>query len=267
MAGPTDERPSAAVAAELHALSFSFLSRCRIRLPVRLPRAPPPMPVRFVPAAACRAHVQSWYRPVPAGVALSVGGAWVISPRGEGGAPWQAFLLLFTCVRVFSTPWTAARQASLSFPSAQSLLKLMSIKSVMPSNHLILCHPLLLLPSIFLSIRVFSNELALRIMWPKYLSFSFSISPSNEYSGLIFRMDWLDLLAVQGTLKNLLQVLAAPNVLKQQTELSSLSSGGCSSRARWQTWLLTRPHLWACGRPSPPCASHVARLCPSLLFS
>ena len=105
----------------------------------------------------------------------------------------------------FATPWTAARQASLPITNSQNLLKLMSIESVMPSNHLILCHPLLLLPSIFPSIRVFSNESALHIRWPKYWSFSFSISPSNEYSGLIsFRMDWLDLLAVQGTLKSYL---------------------------------------------------------------
>ena len=103
-------------------------------------------------------------------------------------------------------PWTIARQASLSITNSQSLPKPMSIESVMPSNHLILCCPLLLLPSIFPNIRVFSNELALRIRWPKYWSFSFNISPSNEYSGLIsFRMDWLDLLAVQGTLKSLLQ--------------------------------------------------------------
>ena len=109
-------------------------------------------------------------------------------------------------VRLLVTPWTAARQASLSITKSQSLLKLMSITSVMPSNHLILCHPLLLLPLIFLSIRGFSNESVLCIRWPKYWSFSFSISPSNEYSGLIsFRMDWLDLLAVQGTLKSLLQ--------------------------------------------------------------
>ena len=109
-------------------------------------------------------------------------------------------------VRLFATPWTHARQASLPITNSQSSLKLMSIKSVMPSNHLILCHPLLLLPSIFPSIRVFSNESALRIRWPKYWSFSFNISPSNEHPGLIsFRMDWLDLLAVQGTLKSLLQ--------------------------------------------------------------
>ena len=104
------------------------------------------------------------------------------------------------------TPWTIACQASLSITNSQSLLKLMSFESVMPSNHLILFHPLLLPPSIFPSIRVFSNELALPIRWPKYWSFSFSIRPSNEYSALIsLRIDWLDLLAVQGTLKSLLQ--------------------------------------------------------------
>ena len=113
---------------------------------------------------------------------------------------------LLSCVRLFATPWIAARQASLSITNSRSPPKPMSIKSVMPSNHLILCHPLLLLPSIFPSIRVFSNELALRIRWPKYWNFSFNISPSNEHPGLIsFRMDWLDLLAVQGTLKSLLQ--------------------------------------------------------------
>ena len=104
------------------------------------------------------------------------------------------------------TPWTAAHQASLSITNSQILLKLMSIESVMPSNHLILCHPLLLLSSIFPSIKVFSKESVFRITRPKYWSFSFSISPSNEHSGLIsFRRDWLDLLAVQGTLKSLLQ--------------------------------------------------------------
>ena len=108
-------------------------------------------------------------------------------------------------VQIFVTPWTAACQPSLSITNSRRLLKLMSTESVMPSNHLILCHSLLLLPSIIPSIRVFSNELVLHIRWPKYWSFSFSISPSNEYSGLIsFRMDWLDLLAVQGTLKRLL---------------------------------------------------------------
>ena len=104
------------------------------------------------------------------------------------------------------TPWTAAHQASLSITNSQCLLKLISIESVMPSNHLILCHPLLLPPSIFPSIRVFSNESVLHVRWPKYWSFSFSISPSNEYSGLIsFRIDLLDLFAVQGNLKSLLQ--------------------------------------------------------------
>ena len=111
-----------------------------------------------------------------------------------------------SCVRLFVTPWTATWQASLSITSSWNLLKLMSIESVMPSNHLILCHPLLLLPSNFPSIRVFSNELVLSIRWPNYWSFSFNISPSNEYSGLIsFRKNWLDLLAVQRTLKSLLQ--------------------------------------------------------------
>ena len=109
-------------------------------------------------------------------------------------------------IRLFATPWTVAHQASLSITDSQSLLKLMSIELVMPSKHLILCHPLLLLPSIFPRIRVFSNESVLHIRWPKYWSFSFSISPSNEYSGLIsFRMNWLDLLSVQGTVKSLLQ--------------------------------------------------------------
>ena len=109
-------------------------------------------------------------------------------------------------VRLFVTPWTAGRQASLSFTNSWSLLKLMSINYVMPSNHLIFCHPLVLLPSIFLSIRVFSNDSVLCIRWPKYWSFSFSISPSNEYSRLSsFRIDWFDLLAVQGTLESFLQ--------------------------------------------------------------
>ena len=112
-----------------------------------------------------------------------------------------------SCVQLFVTPWTAAHQASVSITNSRNLLKLMSIDSVIPSNHLILCCPLFLLPSIFPRIRVFSNlESVLHIRWPKYWSFSFSISPSNEYSGLIsFRMDLLDLLAVQGTLKSLLQ--------------------------------------------------------------
>ena len=113
---------------------------------------------------------------------------------------------LLSHVWLFVTPWTAACQASLSITMSWNLIKLMSIEWVMPSNHLILCHPLLLLPSIFPSIKVFSSESVLCIRWPKHWSFSFSISPSNEYSGLIsFRMDWLYLLAVQGTRKSLLQ--------------------------------------------------------------
>ena len=112
---------------------------------------------------------------------------------------------LLSRVRLFATPWTVACQASLSFTNFRRVLKLMSIESVMPSNHLILC-PLLLLPSIFPSIRVFSNESVFRTRWPKDWNFSFGIRPSNEYSGLIsFRMDWLDLLSVQGTLKSLVQ--------------------------------------------------------------
>ena len=119
---------------------------------------------------------------------------------------WKLVVQSLSHVRIFVTPWTAALQTSLSFTISWSLLKLMSAELVMPSNYLTLCCPLLLLPSIFPSIRVFSNELVLRIRWPKYWSFSFSISPSNEYSWLIsFRIDWFDLLAVQGTLKSLLQ--------------------------------------------------------------
>ena len=124
--------------------------------------------------------------------------------KGEREEGLFSSVQLLSRVRLFATPWTTARQASLPITNSRSLPKLMSIESVMPSNHLILCRPLLLLPSSFPSIRVFSNESALRIKWTKYWSFSFSISPSN--SGLIsFRMDWLDLLVVQGTLKSLLQ--------------------------------------------------------------
>ena len=119
---------------------------------------------------------------------------------------WFSSFQSLSHVRLFATPWTASHQVFLSITNSQSLLKLMSIESVMSSNHLILCHPLLLQPSIFPSIRVFSKESVLHIRWPKYWSFSFSISPSNDYSGLIsFRMDWLDLLEVKGTLKTLLQ--------------------------------------------------------------
>ena len=118
---------------------------------------------------------------------------------------WKSVVQSLSHVQHFETLWTGAHQTSLSFTISQSLLKLMSNESVMPSNHLILFHPLLLLPSIFPSIRIFSNESVHHIRWPKYWNFSFSISPSNEYSGLIsFRMIWLDLLAVQGTLKSLL---------------------------------------------------------------
>ena len=137
--------------------------------------------------------------------------------------------------------WTAAHQASLSITNTQSLLKLMSIESVMPSNHLILCHPLLFLPAIFPSIRVFSSESALRIRWAKYWSFSFSISLSNEYSELIsFRIDWLDLLAVQGTLKSLLQhhsskasVLRHSAFFIGQLSLPYMTTGKTITFTRW----------------------------------
>ena len=139
---------------------------------------------------------------------------WCLKGWKVHGIPWSGKWVLLkissvqslSCVWLFATSRTAACQASLSITNSWPLLKLMSIESVMPSNHLILCLPLLLPPSIFPSIRVFSSESVLRIRWPKHWSFSFSISPSNEYSGLIsFRMDWVDLLAVQGTLKSLLQ--------------------------------------------------------------
>ena len=126
---------------------------------------------------------------------------------------------LLSCVRLFATPWTAACRVSLSFTISQNLLKLMSIESVMPSNHLILCHPLRLVPSVFPSIRVFSKVSILRIKWPKYWSFSFSISPSNEYSGLIsLRNDWFHLLAVQGTLMScLLYHSSKASILRRST--------------------------------------------------
>ena len=128
------------------------------------------------------------------------------TPRAHHFPPWFSSVQSLSPVWLFVTPWTAISQASLSITNSWSLLKLMPIESVMPSNHLILCHPLFPPPSIFLSIRVFSIESVLRIRWPKYWSFKLSISPSNEYSGLIsFRIDWFDLLAVQGTLKSLLQ--------------------------------------------------------------
>ena len=137
-------------------------------------------------------------------------------------------------VGLFVTPWTAARQASLSITNSGSLLKVMSIESVMPSNHLILCHPLLLLPSIFPSIRVFSSESVPHIRWPKYWSFSFSISPSNEYSGLIsFTMDWLDLLAVQGSLKSLLQHHSSSAFFIVQLSHPYLTTGKTIALTRW----------------------------------
>ena len=142
------------------------------------------------------------------------------------------------------TPWTAARQASLSITSSRSLLNLMSIESVMPSNHLVLCHLLLLPPSIFPSIRVFSNESVLHSRWPKYWSFSFSISPSSEHPGLIsFRMDWLDLLAVQGTLESLLRhqfsFRQSINIYKAHCGLAT--SGATSGCAQHQSQHIVGP--------------------------
>ena len=141
-------------------------------------------------------------------------------------------------VQLFATPQTAARQASLSITNSRSLLKLMPIESVMPSSHLILYRPLLLLPSIFPSIRVFSNESALRMRWPKYRSFSFSVSPSNEHPGLIsFRMDWLDLLAVQGTLKSLLQHHSSKaSILRAQPSLRPHSRTGIHTSGLRLMW-------------------------------
>ena len=155
---------------------------------------------------------------------------------------WLPYLVVqsLSHVRLFATPWTPAHQDFLSFTISQGLLKLMSVESMTPSNHLILCRPLLLLPSVFPSIRVFFSELALRIRWPKYWNFSFSISPSNEYSELIsFRIDWLDLLAFQGTLKSLLQQHNSSNLWQLAFFQSSLwSNSHIYSR------LQEKPQLW-----------------------
>ena len=148
---------------------------------------------------------------------------------------------LLSCVWLFSTSWTAPQQPSLSITSSQILFKLIYIELVMPSYHLILCHPFSLLPLVFPSIRVFSKESALCIRWPKYWSFNFSISPSNEYSGLIsFRMDWLDLLAVQGTLKSLLQhhsskasILRCSAFLMVQLSHPYMTTGKTIALTRW----------------------------------
>ena len=146
-------------------------------------------------------------------------------------------------VWLFATPWTAARQASLSITNSQSPPKLMSIESVMPSNHLILCRPLLLLPSIFPSIRVFSDELGLHIRWPKYWSFSFNISPSNEHPGLIsFRMDWLDLLAIQGTIKSLHFKVWQNSLQKKKKSLLQHHSSKASVLWHWAFFIVQLSH-------------------------
>ena len=156
----------------------------------------------------------------------------------HSGTDYFSSVYSLSWVSLLATPWTVARQASLS--NSQSLPKPMSIESGMPSNHLILHHPLLLLPSIFPSIRVFSNESALRIRWPKYWSCSFNISPFNEHPGLIFRMDWLELLAVQGTLKSLLQHhTSKPSILRRSAfftvQLSHpyMTTGKTIALTRW----------------------------------
>ena len=164
----------------------------------------------------------------------------------------------FSRVRLFATPWTATHQASLPITNSRSLLKLMFIKSVMPSSHLILCHPLLLLPSIFLSIRVFSIESVVCIRWPKYWSFSFHICPSNKHPGLIsFRMDWLDLLAVQGTLESLLQhhsskasILQCSAFFIVQLSQAPLSMGLFQARIlEWVAIFFSRGSSWLRDRP------------------
>ena len=165
---------------------------------------------------------------------------------------------LFSQVQLFPTPWTAACHASLSIKNSQSLLKLMSTESVMPSNHLILCCPLFLLPSIFPSFRIFSNKAVLCIRWPKFWSFSFSISPSNELSGLIsFRMDWLDLLAVQGTLKSLLQhhsskasILQCSAFFMIQLSHPYMTTGKTIALTRWTFEGRTGLHLPSSQGPS-----------------
>ena len=146
---------------------------------------------------------------------------------------------LLSCVWLFVTPWTAAHQASLSFIISQSLLKHMSIESLMPSNHLVFCPPLCHLTSVFPSIRVFSNESALHIRWPKSWRFSFGISPSNEYSGFIsFRIDWFDLLAVQGTLKSLLLLKSSQKLLRVQKHQFFGVQPSLWPNSHSHTWLL-----------------------------
>ena len=189
-----------------------------------------------------------WNKQSPCLIALEHQGAvcllgWWFSNLYVGASVQFSSVQSLSCVRLFVTPWTAARQASLSITNSRSLPKLMSIELVMPSNNPILCHPLLLSPSVFSSIRVFSSESVFHIRWPKHWSFSFSISPSNEYSGLTCsRIDWFDLLAVPGTLKSLLQVLVF-SFLNKYFKLS---------------WLMLN------GRMN--CSIHFASLLPALLF-
>ena len=198
--------------------------------------------MRFVQSGGTMTPSQVYLHPGPMFL-TPVWGVWSCSPiptvykslKCRESACYHCSVQSLNRVWLFAAPWTAACQASLFITNSQGLLKLMSIESVMPSNHLILCCPLLLLPSIFPSIRVFSNESALCIRWPKYWSFNFSISPSNEYSGLIsFRIDWFDHFAIQGTLKSLLQHHSS----KTSIILSQLSFW---SSSHIHTWLLEKP--------------------------
>ena len=179
--------------------------------------------------AFCRCPLTGW------GSSRLLPVCWVFLPWKAVGVCQKHSVQSLSRVWLFATPQTVACQASLSFTISWILLKLMSIESAMPSNYLILCHPLLLLPSIFPSIRVFSNESALRIRWPKYWNFSFNISPSNEYSGLIsFRMDWFDLLAVQGSLKYLI------HTTDQKHQFFSVQP---------LLWSNSHVHTWLLGKP------------------
>ena len=192
----------------VHGISQTrILQWVAIPLPGYLPNPGTELESSVSPALQAALYLLSRHTQVEEeGIAQKTSSEWLFSRVKLYGIWWSSSVQLFSCVWLFVTPWAAARQASLSITSTQSLLKLLSIKLVLSSNHLILCDPLLLLPSIFPSIRVFSNESLLCIRWPKFWSFSFSVSPSIKYSGLIsFKIEWFDLLAVQGTLKSLLQ--------------------------------------------------------------
>ena len=175
----------------------------------------------------------------------------------------QSSIQSLSCVQLFVNPWTAIHQASLSITNSWSLLKLMFIESLMPSNHLILCHPILLLPSVFPGIRVFSNESALHISWPKYWSFSFNISSSKEYSELIsFRMDWLDLLAVQVTLRSLLQHHSSKvSILWHSVFLMVQLSHLYMTTGKTIEYIICTQYSSSNGRDFPPLPGHLVTFC------